>query len=804
MPLLRASDSPTKPKTFDLRADIAENSLKAFSTQSGNEVIFSTADVGKTRTNAVKGDYSPADALRQLLDGSGLVAKEDAKTGAFMVGNDPNVQRAQAKPSGRPDQNGKTEAENDKVVQLSVFRVTSSQGKGYIADAATPFKTKQQIMDIPQSITVITRDLLDDIGGTNTSDIIIYAGAIPKYRSEAFSMRGSNAGVTYPLVDGQIDRTIFMDGFFVDSYEVIKGPAALLYPNSALSGVINKVTKKPLPFAQTTLRGSVTSLGLYRTELDSTGPVGQLGDWKVSYRLLAAYQDGDAYWRNAKDKRILVHPSLQFDYKDTSLFIGYDFQDITRPSNGSGIIQLDGKPFIGAGRNELNLPPGASERHKHNAIRAQLVQTFSKNWEAKIAGDINELDRKGSIVLPLGGVNWDNNTISFGNRRNDIVSDQYNFSIDVNGHYEVFGIKTQSTFGVAATVMETRQNLWTNTDFTDSNGVPNRIIRPLFAPNVDTLPVKPYDAYVMPANPGTKIRADLANFYFQQNIDIIPDWLSLVGGLARYSNETSTVANIALRPVTASILRANATIHRLGVVVHVTKEVTLYAMDGTNQLPPTTSVLQNGNIVAPAEGKGQEVGLKWNLWGGKVSGQVAAFKLVTSGLTVFGGTLPPSLGGGPYVLPVGELTQKGFDGDIALRLTPQWQLVGSFYSGTVKNQDGLPIDDSYTGSWSVFTKYDVSSIKGLSFGGGVSRVTGRVVSTGSITYPTGVPKPLFINVQPGTPVELFVNYNPNKNWSYRLQVDNAFNSLYAVGLNAAYLIDTSLPRSVSLSVKYKF
>lgn len=695
-------------------------------------------------------------------------------------------------------------AEKEKALELSVYRVSSSSGTGYIAKTATPFKTKQQIVDIPQSIFLMPRDLLDDIGGTNTSDIIIYAGAIPKYRSEAFSMRGSNAGVTYPLVDGQIDRTIFMDSFFVDAYEIIKGPAAMLYPNSALSGVINKVTKKPLQISQNSLRASVTSLGLYRTELDSTGPLGQLGDWKVSYRFLAAYQDGDAYWRNAKDSRILVHPSLQFDYKDTSIFIAYDHQDITRPSNGSGIIQLDGKPFVGAGRNELNLPPGASEQHLHNAIRAQLVQTFSKNWEAKIAGDINELDRKGSIVLPLGGVNWDNKTISFGNRRNDIVLDHYNFSVDVNGRYDLFGIKQQSSFGTTVTVMETRQNLWTNTDFVDSNNVANRIIRPLYTPSVDTLPVKPYNSYVSPANPGTKVRADLANFYFQQNMDIIPDRLSLVGGLSKYSNETSSVSNISIRPVVATVLRANALVHRLGVVFHVTKDITLYAMDGTNQLPPTTAVLQSGNVVLPADGKGKEVGLKYSFFDGKLSGQIASFNLVTQGLTVFGGTLPPSLGGGPYVIPVGSLTQKGYDGDIALRLTPQWQLVASFFNGTVKNQDGLPIDDSYTGSWSFFTSYDTESIKGLTFGAGASRATGRVVGTGSVTYPTGTTKPLFINVAPGTPVELFVNYSPNRRWTYRVQVDNALDSLYAVGLNAAYLIDTSLPRSFSFSAKYKF
>jgi len=704
---------------------------------------------------------------------------------------------AQVEPAGK-------KVENEKAIELSVFRVSSTQSTGYLATTATPFKTKQQIMDIPQSIFVMTRDLLDDIGGTNTSDLIIYAGAIPKYRSEAFSMRGSNAGVTYPLIDGQISRTIFMDSLFVDSYEVIKGPAALLYPNSALTGVINKTTKKPLGYAENTVRASLTSFGLYRTEFDSSAPLGKLGDWKVGYRLLAAYQDGDAYWRNVKDKRILVHPSFQFDYNNTSLLIAYDRQDITRPSNGSGIINLDGTPFVGAGRNEINLPPGASEQHVHNGVRGQLIQTFSKNWEAKIGGDWNQLHRVGSIVLPLGGVNWDTRQISFGNRLNDITLDQYNFSVDVNGRYELLGLKQQSTFGTAVSVLETRQNLWTNTDFTDSNGVANRILRSLDNPNVDTLPVKPVAAYVAPANPGSKVRADLANFYFQQNIDIVPDRLTIVGGIASYSNETTSVANIAIRPRTATVLRANAIVHRYGVIVHPTKETTLYAMEGTNQLPPTTAVLASGNVVLPADGKGQEVGAKANFLDGNLTIQVAAFKLVTSGLTVFGGTLPPSLGGGPYVIPVGLLTQKGVDGDIQLHLTKEWQLVGTFYSGTVKNQDGLPIDDSYTGSWSFFTSYDLPALKGLTIGGGVSRVTGRVVSTAGYTYPTGVTKPLFIDVKPGTPAQFFINYSPNKQWSVRLQVENLLDSTYAVGLNAAYLIDTSLPRSFTFSGRYRF
>lgn len=690
----------------------------------------------------------------------------------------------------------------DDPISMSAFRVSTTQNTGYIATSATPFRTKQNIADIPQAITVMPRDMIDDIGGHDSSDVLIYAGAIPKYRSEAFSLRGSNTGVTYPLIDGQIDRTIFMDNFFVDSYDVIRGPAAVLYPNSALTGVINKTTRKPLPYAYNSVRLSVTDYGLYRTEVDSTGPIGKVGEGKFSYRMLAAYQDGDAYWHNAEDKRIVFHPSLQFDYKDTSVLVAYDYQDITHPSNPTAVLTPDGRVFTGAGRSEINLPPGAMENHVHKGVRTMLLQKFSAEWDIRIEGDMNELHRIGSIVLPIGGVDYNTRTLSFFNRLNDIKLNHYSLSVDVNGRYKIFGIGNQSTFGLALTDQESITKVWVNNDFVNG-AVAARIIRPLDKPDVNSLPVKPVGQYVSPANPGSRVKSDLANFYFQQVIDIIPDRLSLVGGLSQYSNETSNNTNIAIRPAVAQIVKSYEPLHRLGVVWHVTKEIGLYAMDANTSLPPTTSVLQDGSVVPPASGKGKEAGVKLNFWDGKISATIAAFKLETTGLTVFGGVLPSGV---TYVLPIGFVTQKGYDGDLALKLTDNWQLVGTFYSGTVKDQAGAPVDDSYKGSWSLFTRYDFRNgpTKGLSIGGGASRITGRVVSSAGITFPTGMVKPAFINVEPATLVGTFVNYEVNRNLGFRLQVDNVLDKTYAVGINAAYLIDPSLPRSFTFSAKYKF
>ena len=104
-----------------------------------------------------------------------------------------------------------TPVSDEQATVLSVFQVSSTQDKGYIATSATPFKTRQNLADIPQAIAVVTRDMIDDIGAYNSSDILIYAGAIPKFRGEAYALRGSNTSITIPLIDGHLDRTILMD-----------------------------------------------------------------------------------------------------------------------------------------------------------------------------------------------------------------------------------------------------------------------------------------------------------------------------------------------------------------------------------------------------------------------------------------------------------------------------------------------------------------------------------------------------------------------------------------------------------------
>ena len=82
--LAHAAGDGTK-KIFNLAADTADRSIKAFSEQSGRGVIFVTDAVKGVRTNLLKGEFTPGEALETLLRGTGLVSSNDAETGAFAV-----------------------------------------------------------------------------------------------------------------------------------------------------------------------------------------------------------------------------------------------------------------------------------------------------------------------------------------------------------------------------------------------------------------------------------------------------------------------------------------------------------------------------------------------------------------------------------------------------------------------------------------------------------------------------------------------------------------------------------------------
>ena len=134
------------------------------------------------------------------------------------------------------------------------------------------------------------------------------------------------------------------------------------------------------------------------------------------------------------------------------------------------------------------------------------------------------------------------------------------------------------------------------------------------------------------------------------------------------------MANWGTVPYVSTHTPGQQWVHRLGLVAHVTKEISLYALESTNFATPLGTLLENGGLAPNQVGTGTEVGLKWNFLGGRISGESAWFKIVTTNsLNTVAGLLPNGLN---YAAVIGTTTLEGVDGDASFQILPGWQMIG--------------------------------------------------------------------------------------------------------------------------------
>jgi outer membrane receptor for ferric coprogen and ferric-rhodotorulic acid len=319
-------------------------------------------------------------------------------------------------------------------------------------------------------------------------------------------------------------------------------------------------------------------------------------------------------------------------------------------------------------------------------------------------------------VLVQQGFDWGNQTEYYSHR---LVNQFYHYWTvldDVSGHYDIgpagFTMRNVDTFGFGYSSWTNELFNWTTAPFGDTAlGIPLLSGQPAgtlavpmnSAAAINAIYVPPASAYSPPSNLGTKSYTEITSIYWQHSIDVVPNWLTLVAGYTWENVATASVSNVSTLPFAAVWQPSAEWLHRLGAVVHLTKSVSLYALDSTSFTPAGSgAILENGQVAPNALGKGEEIGLKALLLGGRLSADFAHFIETSNNADIVGGTLANGL---TYVVPIGGTKEEGIDGDIALSLLPGWQLVGSFYAGHDRDQNNNPVTLTYDNSWGVLTRY---------------------------------------------------------------------------------------------------
>lgn len=252
---LFAADAPRT--NFDIVAGPADQTLRAFSTQSGRELLFSTESAKAIRTNAVRGEFTPDEAIAKLLSGTDLRVVGESKGGVLRIVKAGEETAAEKKVVGRNREESAVKpaspAAEDSTVTLSPFTVSGAKDSGYLAASTLAgSRLNTSLHDTPASISVMTKDFLDDIGATNIADALTYSLNAEPDRSDSTG-NASGSGDLPVSIRGfggsSLGRNYFQWGLESDTFnterlDFSRGPNSILFGTGGPGGIINTTTKR--------------------------------------------------------------------------------------------------------------------------------------------------------------------------------------------------------------------------------------------------------------------------------------------------------------------------------------------------------------------------------------------------------------------------------------------------------------------------------------------------------------------------------------------------------------------------------
>ncbi len=270
------------PKPFDLPADTAEQSLKRLAEQSGREVLFLADAVENVRTQAVKGEMTPRAALDAMLAGTALTGVEDATTGAITIRRGQLLPpKTLAAPRVAMSSARSAVDQSNEVVELSPFEISESvDDKWNATSTLLGNRTGQELVKVPVTVDVLTRDFMNDIGVFNLEDAAAFVSGVTsvprieaKSDNDRLTFRGLTSGGSGNVFSPLSSRNFFpwmvpSDTYNVERFDFGKGSNSLMFGDSAPGGQATTTTKRARFINSNEGLALYDSFGSYRLQFD--------------------------------------------------------------------------------------------------------------------------------------------------------------------------------------------------------------------------------------------------------------------------------------------------------------------------------------------------------------------------------------------------------------------------------------------------------------------------------------------------------------------------------------------------------
>jgi catecholate siderophore receptor len=641
---------------FSIPAGPLDAALVQFEAATATSVQLKVpADTAAMMTSpGVSGSFTIEDGLQRLLEGTALSFQRNGESITVEV------------------------ARLEEVVEV----------RGRVAGVATP-KLAQPLVDIPQTITVIPRAVMEEQGATTLRDVLRNVAGITFQAGEGgvpagdqLSIRGFSAR-TDMFVDGVRDFGGYSrDAFNMEQVEVAKGPTSTLAGRGVTGGAINQVSKAPnlSPTADATI--GIGNASYARSTVDINQPLNDSPIPGTAIRLNAVWTSTDVPNRDQVGAaRWGVAPS-----------IGLGAGTRTRATLSYFKLNQDNQPEYGLPWVPVNTNPelAAYQNGRPPVDQSNYYGLNSRDYE-RTDTDLATLD----VAKDLGSATQVRNLTRWGrNVRDSVITAprfiSVNTSTDINRQLQSRDmtdqiLANQTNVNTRVVTGPVTHEIAAGLEFSSERSLnyartgPTAPLANLYTPN----PFDPYPGPIVRSGAYTDGIADSAAVYAFDTLNVGSHW-ELTGGL-RWDRFAVDYNTRAVDGTLAKFERTDTmTSGRAGIVYKPRQQSSVYLGYGTSFNPSAEGLsLTAANVnLEPEKTRSLELGTKWDLFRNQLSATAALFRTDKTNARTPG--INP---GDPPTVLAGRQRVEGFEFGISGRLRSWWTAIVN-YAHMRSNIDG--------------------------------------------------------------------------------------------------------------------
>ncbi|MFN3988091.1 MAG: TonB-dependent siderophore receptor [Rhodocyclaceae bacterium] len=652
--------SATLQRSYDIPAGPLEAALNRFGREAGILLSFSTSLTADLHSPGLTGHHDVDTGLARLLQGTGLAvqARSDGSYTLYKL----------------PGQQGDATLA-PVMVTADTVREGTTEGTGSYTtgNMNTATKLALSLRETPQSVSVLTRQQIDDQGLATLDDALQNITGLVVQKgyhvgdSGNFSARGftlSNVLLDGVPISTGANGTFNADNDALDIYdrvEVVRGATGLTTGAGTPSAAVNLVRKRPTAEPRGSISVGAGSWDNYRLALDASGPLNQAGT--LHGRAVATVQDADKFYDAAHDRNHQLYGILEADLTpDTMATLGFHYRKV----DNDGILPSlptdpDGGFLPGLSRSTNLINDFDYWKQTDRTLFAELSHRFSGGWQAKATA----VWKRPEQDMVFTGLYYNGGVLRQSTQHYRLDNEQDSYDLSLDGPFLLFGRTHELMLGAS---LRTLDNLnwggWAAYSWTaagpevdpyhwDSSATSRpEIDMTLWGIDTTTRQKAVYAATRLNITDPLKIiLGTRINWYRHDN----------------HRNDTRYKVNQEITPY-------------LGAIYDLDDRHSAY-VSWTEIFEPQGSYDRSGRLLDPITGTNYEAGIKGEYFEGRLNASLAVFVVRQQNRAVddLSGPNPcPGSTWGYCKRASGEVESKGVELEVGGALTPDWQIMAGY------------------------------------------------------------------------------------------------------------------------------